>query len=233
MLELSPGHVLETHESGISALNLRSDRAQLLGRGLLTRYDELWLERAEGILLSMAPLGTTLTTVSVASPRSLVRELFTVRGEGTLVKLGSVVERFFGYRDVDVERLRLLLEESFGRKVKDAFFAREPERLYLEQTYRGVALLEPAPYATYLSKFAVLPLARGEGLGQDLWWEMVKDTPRLFWRSRPDNPINGFYTAVCDGLHRAARFHVFYRGVEPELAPELVRAALDKPGDFE
>lgn len=231
-LEVAPGHVLETHQSGISALNLRSDRAPLVMAGLLTDDDQLWLGRAEAILEEMASGGTTQTTVSVASPLSLLRELFTVRGEGTLVKLGSVVVRADGYDEVDRARLGQLLEESFGRAVRPAFWQRPPARIYLESNYRGVALLEPGVEATYLSKFAVLQVARGEGVGQDLWREMVRDTPRLFWRCRPNNPIDTWYTAVCHGMHRTSEWHVYYRGVPADLVPAVVFRALEKEPDF-
>jgi acetylglutamate kinase len=96
-----------------------------------------------------------------------------------------------------------------------------------------MALLEPgARGVTYLSKFAVLPFARGEGLGQDLWWEMRKDTPELYWRSRPDNPINGFYLSTCDGVHKTQDWHVYYCGVDAGLVPDLVADALARPVDL-
>jgi hypothetical protein len=232
-LELSPGHVLLTRQSGIFAVNLRSDLAALAVDPSLTADDRLWLARAERWLEAGAADGVNPTTVSFASPLSLLRELFTVRGEGTLVKLGSVILRCSSYAEADRARIEQLLVESFERPVKKTFWERRPARFYVEQAYRGMALLEPgARGATYLSKFAVLPLARGEGLGQDLWWEMRKDTPMLYWRSRPDNPINGFYLSACDGVHKTPDWHVYWCGVLPEVVPELVADAIARPVDL-
>lgn len=232
-LELTPGHVLLTRQSGIFAVNLRSDLRALALEPSLTSDDRLWLERAQRWLEAGAEGGVNATTVSFASPLSLLRELFTVRGEGTLVKLGSVIVRCSSYAEADRARIEQLLAESFERSVKMAFWERTPERFYVEQAYRGMALLEPGVQGvTYLSKFAVLPLARGEGLGQDLWWEMRKDTPALYWRSRPDNPINGFYLSACDGVHKTPDWHVYYCGVAPELVPQLIGDALARPVDL-
>jgi len=232
-LELSPGHVLLTRQSGIFAINVRSDLAALSAEPSLTADDGLWLTRAERWLEAGAADGMNPTTVSFASPLALLRELFTVRGEGTLVKLGAVILRCSSYAEADRARIEQLLVESFERPVKKAFWERTPARFYVEQAYRGMALLEPgARGVTYLSKFAVLPFARGEGLGQDLWWEMRKDTPALYWRSRPDNPINGFYLSACDGVHKTHDWHVFWCGVAPEAVPELVADALARPADL-
>jgi len=232
-LELSPGHVLLTRQSGIFAVNLRSDLAALAQGPALTADDRQWLVRAERWLEAGATGGLNATTVSFASPLSLLRELFTVRGEGTLVKLGSVIVRCSSYAEADRARIEQLLMESFERPVTRAFWERTPARFYVEQAYRGMALLElGAEGTTYLSKFAVLPFARGEGLGQDLWWEMRKDTPALYWRSRPDNPINGFYLSACDGVHKTQDWHVYWCGVPPEVVPELVRDALGRPVDL-
>lgn len=232
-LELSPGHVLLTRQSGIFAVNLRSDREALFESQALSADEREWLERAESWLSVGDGLGANSTTVSFAAALSLLRELFTVRGEGTLVKLGSVVLRCASYAEADRTLLEQLITESFERPVKPAFWQREPARFYVEQAYRGLALLEPGALGvTYLSKFAVLPFARGEGLGQDLWWEMRKDTPELYWRSRPQNPINGFYLSACDGVQKTDAWHVFWCGVRPDLVPALCQDALSRPLDL-
>jgi len=232
-LELSPGHVLLTRQSGLFAVNLRSDLSALASEESLSTDDLLWLGRAERWLEAGAEGGVNPTTVSFASPLSLLRELFTVRGEGTLVKLGSVILRCSSYAEADRARIEQLLSESFERSVKKSFWERSPARFYVEQAYRGMALLEPGVRdVTYLSKFAVLPFARGEGLGQDLWWEMRKDTPQLYWRARPDNPINGFYLSACDGVHKTADWHVYYCGVAPSVIPELIADALSRSADL-
>jgi GNAT superfamily N-acetyltransferase len=230
-IEVSPGHVLQMTPSGIATINLRSDAEELVRSRLLSQEDSLLFERARKIL--EGPTGERArATVSVASPLAILRELFTVTGEGTLIKRGAAIIAHEGWSGVDVRRVRELLEIAFARSAKSEFFERVPLQVHLEEEYRGMALVEAGEHASFLSKFAVLPVARGEGLGQDLWWSLSKVTPALYWRSRAENPINGWYKNVCDGMHRAGRWIVFWRGVEPALVPDLVADAVRRPEDF-
>ncbi len=229
-IELSPGHFLPTSEMGISAINLRSDSAELKGLGILNAEDDRCLRTCQSIL--EAPRADPKATVSVASPLSIVRELFTVRGAGTLVKLGSAIECHQSMSSVDQRRLRQLIEQAFSRPTVDALFMRSPLRVYLETDYRGMALLEPGKHAAFLSKFAVLPIARGEGLGQDLWWAMARETPSFYLRARATNPIANWYATVCDGMHRAGEWIVFYKGIAPAHIAEIIEDAISRPQDF-
>lgn len=230
--EVSPGHVLQINQSGIATINLRSDAEELLQAQLLSRADEHIFESARQIL--EGPAGERArATVSVASPLSILRELFTVTGEGTLIKRGAAITTHSGWAGVDVEKVRALLEMGFGRTVKEQFFQRVPQQIHIEAEYRGMALVEPGTHAAFLSKFAVLPVARGEGLGQDLWWSLSKATPSLYLRAKAENPINSWYRSVCDGMHRSGRWIVYWRGVDADRVPELVADATGRPEDFE
>lgn len=230
-IELSPGHFLPTSEMGISSISLRNDSAELRGLGVLSEPDERCLAGCQSIL--EAPGADPKATVSVASPLSILRELFTVRGAGTLVKLGSAITCYSSMFGLDHQRLRSLIEQSFGRTTKDELFLRKPLRIYLETEYRGMALLEPGRGAPFLSKFAVLPIAQGEGLGQDLWWSMAKETPRFYLRARPNNPIINWYATVCDGMFRAGEWNVYWKGIAPHAIQEVIEDALSRPQDFE
>lgn len=246
-IELSPGHVLLGHASGISVINLRSDFDALMASGQLDEEDSTLLERARSLLDRILGVGGSANTMlNVSSPLALLKELFTVRGAGTLIKRGSVVRSLDGYGAVDLPRLEGLLESAFGRALQTGFAERQPLRVYLEADYRGVALIEHGlageaqaqpevgpSRAVFLSKFAVQPVARGEGIGQDLWWALVREHPSVYWRSRPDNPINPWYQTVCDGMHRGQRWHVYWRGVEPRLLPALIEDAESRVEDFQ
>lgn len=231
-VELSPGHFLLGHESGLAVINLRSDYDALLAGGYLSEPDVLLLSRCRQTLAKLSALESRAATISVVSPLSLLRELFTVRGEGTLIKLGSAISRLSGFHELDTLKLEGLLIESFGRHVREGFFDRAPLCIYLEDDYRGVLLLEPGQGAAYLSKFAVLPVARGEGLGQDLWRSLVKEHPKVYFRSRPDNPVNAWYASVCDGMQKTDRWNVYWRGLLPSEIERAVSDALARPVDL-
>jgi hypothetical protein len=172
-------------------------------------------------------------TVAVTSPLDLLRELFTVRGAGTLVRRGATVTVHDGVADLDRARLGELVETAFGRRLRPAFWDRPIERAYLAGDYRGAALVAPTADGPYLSKLAVGAPARGEGIGRDLWRVLCRDYPALFWRSRPDNPIVPWYQEQCHGMVKSGPWHVYWRGLEVERIAPAIEAALGAPPDFE
>src|SRR5690606_6045017 len=54
-------------------------------------------------------------TIAVTSPLDLLRELFTMRGAGTLIRRGSAIARLPGYHGADIARARAVIESAFGR----------------------------------------------------------------------------------------------------------------------
>lgn len=165
-------------------------------------------------------------TVSVTSPLDLLRELFTERGAGTLIRRGSTVRRATSLSDVDRPRLDQLIRTAFGRPLAPTFWERPFERVYIADDYRGASVVAATPLGSYLTKFAVDAPARGEGVGRDLWRAMQADYPVMFWRSRAGNPLNSWYALNCDGMQRGSTWHVFWRGLDGAAIP----AALDYAG---
>jgi acetylglutamate kinase len=171
-------------------------------------------------------------TVSVTSPIDLLRELFTTRGAGTLIRRATAIATHPGYDDVDRDRLRGAIESAFGRTLPGEFFDRPIASAYVAGDYVGAAIITNTPLGAYLSKFAVEQRARGEGVGRDLWRAIAADHPSLFWRSRPSNPITPWYTDQCDGLIRSDEWHVFWRGLSPESIAAAVAHATTASDDF-
>lgn len=171
-------------------------------------------------------------TIAVTSPLTMLRELFTERGAGTLVRRGCRVTTYQGYGEIDRGRLAQVIESAFGRKALPPFFERTPLWTAIADDYRGAAIVESDPLAPYLSKFAVDVIARGEGVGRDLWRALTAAHPRLFWRSRLDNPINAWYQAQCDGLMRTPEWAVFWRGLGSDEIGRAVDRAVAKPTDL-
>ena len=168
------------------------------------------------------------THISVTSPINLLKEIFTVKGAGTVFRRGSTI---LSGRAPDSDRLLALLEESFGKKPKAGVLAASTH-IYFEENYRGAALLEDHPEGLYLSKFAVGSEARGEGLAQELWDEVCKNHPAFFWRSRKGNPINQWYDRQADGRHTAGDWVVFWRGMDAASIPGFITFCSARPADF-
>lgn len=169
--------------------------------------------------------------ISIASPWNLLQELFTVKGAGCLVRQGSIINAFEGSDSLDVERIQQLMEKSFGRRMKPEAI-RRVSRGYVEENYRGAALLEQKEPGWYLSKFAVETEARGQGLAGEIWRELNRNDPSLFWRARSKNPINHWYRKHSDGYHESGEWTVFWRNIDWRDIPEIIEYSLNRPDDF-
>lgn len=235
---LGPTHNIPATELGLSLLNLRRDGKPLAQAQLLSAEEtevlgaiEATLEHAAAAEDSAAA-GWEGIVASVAAPANLLHELFTVRGAGTLIRQGSIVEHHRGYEGLNIERLTQLLEKSFARRLSRQFFDNTQVQVYLEPHYRGAAIVETAPLGDYLTKFAVEQAAQGHGLGRDLWDALVTTHPRLYWRSRADNAVRAWYDGQCDGRLKQGDWIVYLRGIELEAIGPIVRDALARPEDF-
>lgn len=237
-IELSPDHQVPTTERGISLISLRRDHEALLASGALDESDR---DLMTGVREAMQgddakAAGSAITerlVTSVTAPTNLLHELFTVKGAGTLIKHGSRIELYPSYAGIDLPRLEALLSEAFGRQLKRDFFERTPTGVYVEQSYLGAAVVSAGERATYLTKFVVDRVAQGLGLGRDLWEAVTRDHERLFWRARPDNPITQWYLLQCHGMVRTPVWNVYWRGVEHDHIPDMIREAMALPPDFE
>ena len=203
----------------LSVINLRTDQELLSSNRILEKRERELLEAAASLIQT---IGSSSLLVSITSPLNLLKELFTVRGAGTLIKPGTIVERRNSYADVDLTRLTALLESSFGRPLSPLFYERPVAAVFYEPNYRGAAIMLDGGPAPYLSKFAVEPEAQGEGIGNDLWQAMQRDFPRFFWRGRPDNPVTAWYQSVCDGMVRLPNWNLYWRGIPPQQIPNLI-----------
>jgi acetylglutamate kinase len=239
-LDIARDHQVPTTERGISLINLRRDYEALLASGALDEVDSDLLSGVREAMQSAdvppeprgGPAAERLVT-SVTAPTNLLHELFTVKGAGTLIKHGSLIDFHRDYASIDRERLEALLTATFGRKLRPSFFEREPLGVYVEQGYLGAAVVSAGQSATYLTKFVVDRLAQGWGIGRDLWEAVTRDHERLFWRARPQNPITQWYQSQCDGMVRTGAWNVYWRGVEHQHIPSLIAEAMASAPDFE
>ncbi len=212
----------------ISVVNLATDYERLLAANVLTRQHGSLLRHGKH-LLDQTPHRMTATVVN---PLQLLRELFTVSGAGTLIRKGSKIEKHDGLASLDRGRLQALIESAFGRRLAAGALEQEFERIYVEESYLGAAMLSQTPVGVYLRKFAVDRQAQGEGIGGDLWAVMTRDYPSFFWRARPTNPIVSWYLKNCDGVARFPDWQVFWRGFPVERIEPAIRYALSLPVDF-
>jgi acetylglutamate kinase len=204
------GGLLDGDGKLIDSINLSTEYDHLMAQPWIGGGMRLKIEQIKD-LLDKLPL---TSSVSITRPTELANELFTHRGSGTLIRRGERVLHFDSWAQLDLARLRTLIESSFGRRLAADYFERTPLlRAYVSENYRAAVILLDDDGYTYLDKFAVLDDAQGEGLGRAVWQVMRDEHPRVFWRSRHHNVINIFYYAESDGCYKEPNWKVFWYGM--------------------
>jgi len=205
------GGLLDADGKVIDSINLSTEYEHLIEQPWIHGGMKVKIEQIKD-LLDKLPLESS---VSITRPADLAKELFTHKGSGTLVRRGERVLRATSWDELDLDRLRTLIESSFGRTlVADYFNHTRLLRAYVSENYRAAVILTDEEEGVYLDKFAVLDDAQGEGLGRAVWNVMREETPRLFWRSRHNNLVNIFYYAESDGCIKQEKWKVFWYGLE-------------------
>ncbi|MFC5439749.1 acetylglutamate kinase [Rhodanobacter ginsenosidimutans] len=205
------GGLLDEKGKVIDSINLSTEYDHLMAQPWINGGMRLKIEQIAD-LLSDLPL---TSSVSITRPSELAKELFTHKGSGTLVRRGERVLKYDSWEGIDLDRLRALIESSFGRMLVADYFERtKPRCVYVSENYRAAMILTEEGGMPYLDKFAVLDDAQGEGLGRAVWQVMREAHPRLFWRSRHGNAINPFYYAESDGSLKQERWKVFWYGLD-------------------
>ena len=168
----------------------------------------------------------------MASPLNLLRELFTTRGSGTLVRRGAPLLIVDNLAGLDQSRLAMSISESFGKTLNVDVFDRPIQSAIIERDYRGGAIMTDNEGLPYLSKFWVSREARGEGIARDIWEAAIINHPEIFWRSRENNSFNDWYMKMCHGMQMVSGWRVFWRGLNTDDIPKAVRLATQAPEDF-
>ena len=209
------GGLLDDSGKVIDSINLSTEYEHLVAQPWVNGGMRVKLEQIKDLLDTLPPT----SSVSITKPAELAKELFTHKGSGTLVRRGERVLHASSWGELDLQRLRTLIESAFGRRLLPDYFERTRlHRAYVSENYRAAVILtherigEGDGY-TYLDKFAVLDEAQGEGLGRAVWQVMRDENPRLFWRSRRGNPVNPFYDTECDGCIKHEHWKVFWYGL--------------------
>ena len=209
-------------------VNLRFERDQYLNSDDLSSRDKAILSNCDELLRRTSHQ----TCVSIVSPINLLRELFSVKGAGTLVQMGTSILTFHAWDEINKGQLKKLLELGFEKRVKESFFAKPMDYFYIEENYQGAALVLDYENMSYVSKLAVGTEARGFGVGQDLWETLLENHKRLFWRSDSEAFINRWYEKHCDGMHRLGRWTVFWKGLEPSQISLAIEFTAAQDDDF-
>ncbi|ROU05616.1 acetylglutamate kinase [Lysobacter enzymogenes] len=205
------GGLLDDNGRVIDSINLSTEYEHLIQQPWINGGMKVKIEQIKD-LLDKLPL---TSSVSITKPSELAKELFTHKGSGTLVRRGERVLQASRWDELDLTRLRGLIDSAFGRKLVDGYFGdTRLKQAYVSENYRAAIVLIEAEGRTYLDKFAVLDDAQGEGLGRAVWQVMREQNPSVFWRSRHGNAVNPFYYSESDGCLKQEKWKVFWYGMD-------------------
>jgi bifunctional N-acetylglutamate synthase/kinase len=205
------GGLLDAQGRIIDSINLSSEYESLMAQTWIEGGMRLKLQQVKQLLDGLPHT----SSVSITRPSELAKELFTHKGSGTLVRRGERILQASRWDELDLPRLRALVESAFGRTLSEDYFGRTAlHRAWVSEHYRAAVILTSEDAGIYLDKFAVLDDAQGEGLGRAVWQAMRAEVPRLFWRSRHGNPVNPFYYGESDGHLRLDDWRVFWYGID-------------------
>jgi bifunctional N-acetylglutamate synthase/kinase len=177
-------------------------------------------------------------SVAVTKPEFLASELLSSGGAGTQVLRRERIQVHSSEEKVDLSRVVSLIENAFNATLPKDYFARlisgedgrKLRRIYVSEGYRAVAVVtEEAglPGVAYLDKFAVVPSAQGDRLGETLWRVMVEnEAGGLYWRSRSANNVNQWYFEQATGAFKSGDWSVFWRGIQDSQVMTAVSVAL-------
>ncbi|TGM48606.1 acetylglutamate kinase [Leptospira biflexa] len=196
----------------------------------ITETQKEFVHLSEGLL---SKIEDPKFSIVLTSPFTLLTELFTVKGSGTLVKRKNKIHKYESTDGVNMERLFQLIGESFGKKLKPNFFQTQFDVLFLEESYRACAWMQKTEFGYLLSKFAVNGVARGAGVGRDIWDQILENCNPLFWRSKPDNTINKWYMSIAQGIEKDENWYYYWLGVDRTLIPKIIELLQSQPEDFE
>lgn len=194
-------------------------------------------------VISISKLLNTLPEYSsavITGADSLIAELFTHNGSGTMFLRPEKIEKHHSLETVDVDRLKELLIKSFEKPLTAEYFSTLENRLhtlYVTESYSAAAVItseDGLDDIPYLDKFTVGRNSQGLGTSDDLWKKIKQDFSSLFWRSRGTNRINPWYFIRCDGSWTNGSWTVFWYGVNDHvLTQKLIQHATELPPSFD
>ncbi|KAK3747307.1 hypothetical protein QZH41_016940, partial [Actinostola sp. cb2023] len=180
------------------------------------------------------------TSAVITSADSLIKELFTHCGSGTLFQSSEPIKIYHSLEDVDMEKLHALLVKSFNQSPSKEYLSTLETHLhtvYATESYTAAAIIVN-PDATcgipYLDKFSISKESQGLGTSDLLWEQVRHDFPQLCWRSRGTNRINPWYFVRSTGSWQNGQWTVFWYGVhDPHITQEIINYACSLPSSFD
>ncbi len=171
--------------------------------------------------------------ISITSSFLILKELFTVKGAGTLIKRKTTIVHLKkkDITDTLIKELKKQIELCFKKTLKpDAL--NNISDLITDANFQSFIVLENCTFGYYLSKFAVTIEARGKGIAQDLWDYLISLNIPLFWKTNKKNTIRKWYEKISDGLVHYNNYIVFWKNLSYKDIPKIMDFIIHRGSDF-
>ncbi|XP_071942193.1 N-acetylglutamate synthase, mitochondrial-like [Antedon mediterranea] len=234
---LQPMKVLFLNDHG----GITNEKGEVIGEILIPGdlekiSNEIWYtdatERKVEYMKDLLEHLPSTSSVVITSATTLLTELFTRHGSGTLFKNMEPIHELTSLNDVNINRLIDLMSRAFGRPLKEEYFREISDRLdtiYISESYSAAAIItnEAGTSVPYLDKFVISTQSQGEGTS-DMLWDVIRGKfKNLFWRSQHSNKINPWYFKRSEGSWSNSKWTVFWYGInDPKLSYRLVDYAV-------
>lgn len=173
--------------------------------------------------------------ISITSSLMLLKELFTIKGSGTLLRKNSKIIHFKKQEITQeiITKAKSIIETSFQKRLL-------PDRLknitdiIFDENFQSLIVLEQMEFGFYLSKFAVSIESRGKGIAQDLWNYLENQRLPLFWKTHISNFIKKWYEKISDGHTIVPNFPyvIFWKNISYTTIPQIIEYLIQRGSDF-
>ncbi|KAL1921482.1 uncharacterized protein VTP21DRAFT_11198 [Calcarisporiella thermophila] len=160
------------------------------------------------------------SSVAIISAGHLHKELFTDSGAGTLIRRGNRLLRHESLSDVDVDRMRRLLQEEdphvkSGNTTVASYLQQLREQscqVYCDEPYEALAVVTPGRVAR-LDKFVASKAAVLNNVTDNLWNLLRRDHPRLVWTVDQSDKNLAWHFERSDGSFTQNGKALFFYGI--------------------
>jgi len=176
------------------------------------------LQRAYNHLVSFGDKKTAKRrSVQIASLDSLMGELFSVAGRGTILRLGYEIVESDSFSSVDMPRLKELLEDIYGGTINPTYFKRrgaQVRKIFIEEDYDGVAVLATPSNAQLELNRKILHIDK-IGVRDDFWRQHLPEAlmervfstaDMIYWRDFQGSKIREWSSRLLDYARRKDRW---------------------------
>ncbi|XP_067825062.1 N-acetylglutamate synthase, mitochondrial [Heptranchias perlo] len=229
------GGIQDSDKKVVGQINLPSDLDLLSNANWISRKEE----QKSKVIMDLLNHMPSESSAVITSANTILTELFSHRGAGTLFKNAEPIRRYTSLEEIDTARLISLINKSFGKDLHEDYISVMKPKLhsiYLSEGYSAAAIITTESVLNgmpYLDKFVVSTNKRGQGTSLMLWECIRQDFGSLFWRSRATNRINPWYFKQCDGSFTNGQWIVFWYGLSNRRdSYELVDHAESLPDSF-